>query len=501
MLTLNRIEKSIRDIVSFGLATRVLNFFKTILIAFFIGASYRADIYLLAFSATMLSTKIIADALTVTLVPTLQEIDKRDGLRGRNEFTNNIVNTFIILSILLIVLGHVLAPLIIRVMGPGFQGADFNRAIRLFRLGLPVMTFHFIRALGAGYLQSIHKFRTGAKSGAINPIIYIIYLLSFSKRFGIEGLMIAGIFAAMGSAIVLYKGCLNAGYKYRPYIFLKDRTLIRVFTFLLPIMVGIGINEINAAVDNAMGSILEPGTISQLNYANNIITLLVGIFIVAIVTAIFPILAESFNKDKIDDLNQSLNFSFKMLIFLAIPATIILISMSQPIVKLFYERGEFGHSNTLTTAKLLVYYALGIVGTSIVLLLARIYYAIKDTNTPMILGIIALGTNVILNLILVRFIGANGIAIATSISVLVTSLYGILKLNSKLNFISWKKGFFSALKLTAAAIIMIMVMILLKNNFGDILSNNFIGNLILVSINSLIGLTAFVSMLFLTKAW
>lgn len=499
MLTLDRIKKPIKDIVSFGLVARVLTIFKAVLIAFFIGANYRADIYLVAFSATMIVTKVIADGVTVTLVPTLQEIDKRDGLRGRNEFTNNIVNTLILLSILLMALGLIFAPLIIKAMGPGFEGIDFTRAIKLFRLGLPIMTFHFIRAIGGGYLQSIHKFKSGAKAGIINPVIYIIYLLTFSHRFGIEGLMVAGVLAAMGQAYTLYKGCVNAGYKYEYYILLKDRTLIRVFTFLLPIMVGIGINEINAAVDNAVGSILEPGTIAQLNYANDIITLLVGIFIVAIITAIFPILAESFNKDKMDDLNQSLNFSFKMLILIAIPTTIILITLAQPIVKLFYERGEFGVANTIITANLLIYYSVGIVGTSLVLLLARIFYAIKDTNTPLILGVIALGTNIILNIILVRFIGARGIAISTSISVLITSMYGIFKLDSKLNFISWKQVFYKLLKLAVATAIMILVIFIIKSNLYIIFSNTFMGNLFFVTISSVIASAAFGSVLYLTK--
>lgn len=499
MTTLERIKKPIKELISFGLVGRVLTFFKAVLIAFFIGANYRADIYLVAFSATMIVTKVIADGIIVTLVPTLQEIDKRDGLRGRNEFTNNLVNTLILLSILLMVLGFIIAPLIIKAMGPGFEGVDFKRAIKLFRLGIPIMAIHFIRAVSAGYLQSIHKFRMGAKSGIINPIIYIIYLLTFAHRFGIEGLMIAGVFAAMGQAYILYKGCVNSGYKYQYYIFLKDRTMIRVFTFLLPIMVGIGINEINAAVDNAVGSMLDSGTISQLNYANDIIGLLVGIFIIAIITPIFPIVAEHFNEDEMGHLNQSLNFSFKMLILIAIPTTIILITLSQPIVKLFYERGEFGHANTITTASLLIYYSIGIIGTSLVLLLTRVYYAIQDTNTPMILGIIALVTNVTLNIILVRFIGAKGIALSTSISVLITSLYGIFKLDSKLNFISWKQGFYKALKLAAASIIMVLVITIIKNNFGILLSNTFIGNLFLVAISSVIGLASFGSVLFVTK--
>lgn len=500
MLTINRIKKSVYNIISFGIVARVLIFLKGILLAYYIGANYEKDTYLLAFSATMLLTKIISDGLTISLVPTLQEVNKRDGLKGRNELTNNLINSFILISLGLIIIGLIIAPIVIKILGPGFAGEEFLEAVKLYRIGIFIMTFDFIRAILVGYLQSLHRFKAGPKSGVVNPMIYIIYLVTISKYFGLEGLMIIGIVATIGQVYVVYKGCARDDYEYKFYMSLKDRQLIRVITFLLPIMISVGINQIIAAVDNAMGSVLEKGTIAQLNYANDIITLIVGIFIVAIVTAIYPILAESYNNYKDNDLKQSINYSIRIITLIAIPTSIILITLAVPIVKLFYERGAFGVEATINTAALLRYYSIGVIGTSMILLLTRAFYAIHDLKTPVIFGVMALIGNVIFNYIFMKIIGARGIALGTSLSVLITSFYGIFKLNTKVKFISWQEMFIKLFKLVLAGIIMVSVIAIMYSNLNIILGSTFVGNLFLVLVAGALGIASFSGVVWVTKA-
>lgn len=500
MLTIKSIKQSVYDIISFGIVARILNFVKGILLAYYIGANYETDTYLIAFSATMLLTKIIADGLAISLVPTFQEIDRRDGLKGRNEFANNIVNTFMLVALILIILGLILAPFIIKIMGPGFKNEDFNEAVYLFRLGLPIILVHFVRATYVGFLQSIHKFKAGAKSGVVNAIIYIIYLVLFSRYFVLEGLMIAGVIAVFGQVYVLYKACVNNGYKYKFHILLRDRQLKRVISFLLPILISIGINEVIAAVDNAMGSVLEKGTVASLNYANNIITLIVGVFIVAIVTAIYPILAENYNNYKDNDLKRSINYSVWIIALIAIPTTIILITLAVPIVKLFYERGAFGVEATIKTAELLRYYSIGLIGTSLILLLTRAFYAIHDLETPVKLGIMSLISNIVFNYIFMKLIGARGIALGTALSLLMTSAYGIFKLNWKLRFIPWDEIFIKLFKLILAGIIMSSVVTILYFNLNGVLGSTIIGNLLLVIVSSFLGVVSFSGVVWVTKA-
>lgn len=499
MITLNSIKKPAKVIISLGLLARVLGFLKGILIAYFIGVNYKTDTYIVAFSATMLLTKIIADGLIVSLIPIYQQIDQRDGLKGRNEFTNNVINSYIVFSVILVAIGYIIAPLIIKAFGPGFDGLESIKAVRLFRLGLPIMTAHFIRGICGGHLQSIHAFRAGARSGVVNNLIYIVYLVTLSRWFGLEGLMITGVIAVIGQVYIMMKAMIKVGFKYKFYILLKDKLLIRLNSFMLPILIGIGINEVNFAIDNALGSSLQQGTVAELNYAYEIILFFISAFIVAIVTAMFPLLSEMFSKDKHNELNKSINFSFRLLILILVPLTVILITMSEPMVKVFYERGAFGNDSTIKTAQILVYYSIGLVGMALVLLINRIYYAINHLNTSMIIGAIALGYNLILSLILVKFMGANGIALGTSISVILTSVYGILDLNRRLGFLSWKNVLKDSLRIIFAAGFMVTVINVINSNLRALLGENLFGNLLLIISTAIIGLLAFVFIIFITK--
>ena len=487
----NLIKKQTLDMVSFGLGARVLLFIKGILIAFYIGNSYNTDVYLLAFSTTMLLTAVIGEGLIVSLIPILQQVDKRDGMKGRLEFTNNVINNSILFSIILIVLGFVGAPLIIRLMGPGFKGEEFQHAVRLFRIGLPIISFNFIRTICGGYLQSQHKFKAGAKSGIANNLIYIIYLSFFANKFGLEGLMITGIIAVIGQILVLVSAMKKGGYRYYFDFNYKSRTLQRLITFLIPISIAIGINEINTAVDNAIGSFLPVGTIAILSYANGIIQLILGLFVIAIVSALFPLLTESFNHKLHKDLDDNIKFGFKLLFIIIIPVSVVFITLSQHIVRVVYERGEFGHAATIQTAKILQLYAIGLVSMGLILLIVRIYYAIHDTITPMKISLIALPLNAGLSVILVQFMGANGLALGTSISVIITSIIGIYDLNKKLKLFETIKITKDFLKIVIAAMVMTALIIIVKDNLGSILNNTLGQEIALLFLSIGVGVSAY----------
>ncbi len=497
MMTFSSIRKQVKDLISFGLLSRVLNFFKGILIAYFIGANYKIDTYLVAYSASMLLTSVITDGLIVSLVPLFQKIDKRDGLKGRNDFANNVINSYVVLSFILIVVGFLIAPITVKIFGPGFVDSDRATTIRLLRLGLPIMTFHFIRGVCGGYLQSKHAFRAGARSGVFNSLIYIIYLAVLSNKYGLEGLIITGIIAVLAQVIVMMKAMVKVGYSYSFYILLKDRLLIRLATFMLPILIGIGINEVNAAIDNSVGSLLASGTVAELNYAYNIILFFIGAFIVAIVTAIFPILTEMYNKERNEELNASINFSFKLLLKLSIPLTIILIALSEPMVSIFYERGAFGIDATIKTAQILRFYSIGIVGMIFVLMINRIYYAIGDINTSLVIGILSLGLNLILDLILVNYMGARGIALGTSLSFILASSYGLMDLNRKLGFLNAKKVIKYIIRTVLVSATMALAVVSARDYLFMIIGSSLIWNLVLVVISSALGLLAYIGSVFL----
>jgi putative peptidoglycan lipid II flippase len=501
MMSFQTIKKQTQDLLTFGLFARLLNFLKGILLAFFIGANFRTDTYLVAFSASVFLIGIVADALIVSLIPIYHQIDRRDGKKGRFEFTHNLISYWTILGLILMVLNFVLAPYIVRIFGPGFGPEGYKQAVSLFRYGAPIVMAHVYRAIFAGYLQSQHLFRAGAKGGVANALIYIFYLVFLSRFFGLEGLMVTGIFAVGAQAYMLAKPVFRKqGYRYKPILVTNDRSIIRLNRFLFPIVIGLGINQLNQAIDNAVGSFLAEGTIAELSYAKDIIDLFVGVVVMSLVTAIFPVLSEKDHRLDKEGMDHSLRYSLRLISMVVVPATVMLLVMGQPIVRIFYQRGEFTAQATQATSTMLVYYAIGIIGTSLMLLVTRLYYANENTTEPIVLAAFALMLNVIFDIIFVLWIGPGGIALGSSLSVIITSVYGIYDLNSNMGFIHWKDISLRSLKVLLAGVMMASVLVITMSSTTHYLGDSLLSSLVMVVVGAVLGLGTFFAAIFVTRA-
>lgn len=474
-------------IIHFAAATRFLIFIKDMLMASQIGVNYKMDSYLLALSTIMLLTKIVGDGLIVAIIPLLQEIQEKYGKKRAIEYTNNLINITILLSSILMIMGYLGAPIIIKIFGPGFKGEELEKAILLFRIGLPIIISSWIRAIGGGFLQAEHAFKAGAKGGVSNALVYIIYLLFFSERFGLKGLMITGTLGIISQVYIIVKAMEKKGYKYEWRLDLKDKYLPRVIKFLLPILIGIGVNELNNSIDNGVASTLPVGSIAELNYANEIINFFMGIFIAAIVTVIFPVLSENHSKKDIESLKIEINHGVVTLIKVAVPVSIILMAMAEPIVKIVFERGAFDAKASFFTAEALAYYAVGLTAMSLMPLLTRVYYSIHDMKTPVIISSFALAVNIIIDISLAPVMGARGIALGTSISIILAAVIGMCDLNRRLGFMDKKSIKLNLIKYLVAAVVMISGIVLTYGTVATSLDNIFLYNIITVGFSSIVG--------------
>lgn len=244
--------------------------------------------------------------------------------------------------------------------------------------------------------------------------------------------MVAGILASAVQLYSIIPTLKSMGYKYERKLNFKDIYLKEASIMLMPIIIGLSVNRVNILIDKAIASTLPVGSISWLNYADDIIQLVLGIFITAIVTVFFPVISQEYNKEDIESLKRVMNKGVSLILKIAIPAMIILIILSEPIVKLLFERGEFGPKATYMTSQVLVYYALGLGSMALVLILTKIHYAIDDSTTPMKYGFIGVTANLFLNIILSKYMGTKGIALATSISTTLTTILLIKDLNNKI---------------------------------------------------------------------
>ena len=454
---MNQIKKagiSALFIIIFSLGSKILGFFREILIASKFGSGIETDAYFVALAATGLITTLILTAVDTTLIPIFSEIEFQEGFNAKVKHANNMINIVFIFTLILSIIGWIITPIIIKIMAIGFEGRQLDLAILLTRIGMPKLIFSGSIGIFIGFLHSEQRFKSVSSIYLFSSLVLIIYLLFFSHRFGIKGLMFASFLSVVIQLIVLLPEVKKVGYKYKLIADMKDNYLIKFGYLILPILFGTAINEINVVVDRALASNLKPGSISALNYANKLNYLVLGVFISAITTVIFPMLAKEFNCNDMRGMKKILEYGINIILIITIPATVGLILLSKPIVQLSFERGAFDTTATIMTSQALIFYSLGLVAMALNLLITRVYYSLQDTKTPMIYGAISVGFNIVLNLILVKFMAHSGLALATSIATAIATfllLYGLKKKIGSLETISYIK---CGLKSGAASAVM-----------------------------------------------
>lgn len=415
-------------IMVLSLGSKFLGFIREMLIAANFGSGIETDTYFIAMSATGIITGLITSAVSSTSIPVLSEVEVKEGKKGKIKYTSNIINIVLIAAIFLVIVAYIYAPTIIRLLARGFEGEQFTLAVSLVRIGLPMILFSGVIGAFTGFLQSEERYFATAAIGFPFNFVYIFYLVFLSSRFGIKGLMVAAVLAVVAQLLIQLPESKAAGFKYYPVMDFKNKYIQKVLNLSVPILVGVAINDLNAIVDKTLASSLPSGSISALSYSNKLLGLITGVFISAITTTIFPILSRESNNNNIKGLKKIMGYGVNFILIITIPATVGLMVLSRPIVEVVFQRGVFYAQATDMTSTALIFYSLGLVAMSLRLLITRVYYSLQDTKTPMVNGAISVAFNIVLNLILVRFMAHGGLALATSIATtiaMVLLFYGL----------------------------------------------------------------------------
>lgn len=430
MINVNNTAKSALIIIIFTLGSKFLGFIREVLIAARFGSGVNTDAFFISLTATGMITDFLRNSISMTFIPILSEIEQKEGKRGKIKHINNIVNVIFAVSIVFVVLGLISAPLIVKILAKGFTGKQFYIAVKLTRMGMPMILFSGINGVIIGYLNSEQRFVSSSAIGLSYNLVYIFYLLFLSLKFGINGLMIAAVVAVISQLLIQLPEIKKIGFEYKFTLDLKSEYFKKLLHLSIPVLIGVAINDLNVIVDKTLASSLISGSISALNYAYKLNNLILGVFISAITTVVFPLLAKEFNNNNIVGMKKIMEYGVNLILLITIPATVGLIVLAKPIVEVAFQRGEFDATATIMTSQALIFYSISLVAMAIRLLVNRVYYSLQDTKTPMVNGAISIGLNVILNLVLVKFMGHAGLAFATSIATTVATLlmfYGLKK--------------------------------------------------------------------------
>ena len=401
------------------LVCRILGLGREIVISNQFGASFQTDAFFVAFMIPNLLRSVIGEgALNTAFVPVFSGYLAHQNKEKADVFASKVLNLLIVVLFIIISLGVWAAPYLVDMIAMGFKNYPdkYLLTIRLTKIMFPYIGFAALAALFMGILNSYEVFFIPALAPALLNMGIIVFALFYTGRFGIYSLAIGVMVGGLAQIVIHIPSLLKKQFNYKITFNLYDREVGLFFQLLIPAVIGLAIDKINFVVDRIIASFLAHGSISALYYANRLMQFPLGVFGIALTVAILPTLSKFVAKEQIEKMKSSFYFGFKLLSFFIWPSMVGLIVLGYPIVRLFYEHGLFSSQDTLITEVALVCYAIGLFATAILRLVISTFYALKDTRTPLRIGILAVTINIILDLILVKFLAHAGIALATSIS-------------------------------------------------------------------------------------
>ncbi len=486
-------------LVTISVFSKMFGFVRDMLIARSFGSGMEADVYFMALTTSTILFAVIGTSLNTTVIPMISEIREKEGAAGEIKYVNNIITIVFLFTLVAASLGYVFAPVIVKVLASGFHGEKFELTVRLTRIGLPIMICNGLLFVMKGYLHVHGNFKIPAFEGIVVSIPLIIYLLFFSSTYGITGFMVVTTSTGLVRIAFLIPSMIKDGYTYKKVFDLKDTYFRNTLVLIGPIILGTLSGYISVIIDRSIASRLLEGSVSALAYAARVRGVVFGLFVVSLTTVLYPMISKYISSKNEKQLIHMLKFGLNVIMLITIPTTVGLMILNYPVTKLLFQRGSFSDAGTLMTSSALFYYALGIVGLGVGDLLRKVYFAMQDTRTPIKISMMAVGINITLNLILSKYMGHNGLALATSVAATFSAIMLLVNLRKRIPHLEVKESFTVFIKSAAASIIMGAVVYILYKHIFNVVDGSFIIRLINLMLISGIGAIVYGILLYLFK--
>ncbi len=399
------------------LASRVLGLGREVAIAHAFGAGAAYDAFIIAFLVPHLLRKLLAEgALSTAFVPLYASLRSTDPDRA-SRFASAVGTLALVGFPVIVALGIWGAPALVTLLADGFDPAKQALAAELTRWTFPFIMLVGLAALVMGVLNSHDHFFAPAFAPVLFNVGLIVGALVIAPHvdppaMGLAWGVLLGGLGMLGFQLPFLSNRLDFHLRLR----LNDDDLKRLFVLMGPTVLGLIVVELNVLVDNKLASRLADGSIASLQYGVRLFQLPLGVFAVAVATALLPRLSRLAEPSSRQEFVVTLQNGLRLAALVLLPAAVGLIVLGGPIVGLLFEHGAFTASDGARTLGVLRFLSLGILGYGMTYLLTRAFYALQDTKTPMVISSVAVGVNIALDLVLIGPLGVGGLALATAVA-------------------------------------------------------------------------------------
>ncbi len=414
-----RLLKATATVSSFTMLSRVLGFIRDVVLANTFGAGTAMDAFLVAFKIPNFMRRLFAEgAFAQAFIPILSEYKSYRSHHDVRDLLDHASGTLGFALLLVTLTGVIASPVFISIFAPGFwdEPERFNLASDMLRITFPYLLLISLTALAGSTLNTYGRFAVPA----VTPVFLNLCLISMAW-WG------TGWFSQPIMAIawgVFLAGLVQLGFQIpflirlsllpRPKVNTNHAGVRRILKLMLPAIFGVSVTQINLLLDTLLASFLVAGSVSWLYYSDRLLEFPVGVFGLALSTVMLPTLSKSMAEKNLDEYGKNLDWSLRWVFLIGVPSSVGLIILAEPILYTLFYRGEFTQHDVIMSARSLMAYSLGVLGFVLIKILAAGFYARQDTKTPVKIAVIAMFSNMALNLIFIWPLAHAGLALATA---------------------------------------------------------------------------------------
>ena len=421
------------------LCSRVLGLVRWMVFGALFGGGRLMDVYITAFRIPNLLRDLVAEgALSTAFVTTFSKTLLREGEQSAWQLANKVLTLAVIALSVVVLLGIVLAPWLVALLGWGFSPAKAALTVELTRIMYPFILIVSLAALVMGMLNARNVFGMPAMASSFFNLATIITGAGLGwwldPHFGPKatvGLALGTLVGGLAQLGVQLPSLRRFGYRFRPDFHWRDPGVKAILLIMGPSVIAASSVQVNVVVNSAFASLMGNGPITWLSYAFRLMQFPLGMFGVALGTVALPMLSRLAASGDHTAFRRELARGMRMVFVMTVPAAVGLIVLASPIVSVLYQHGRFSAADAAETAAALRYYALGLCGYAALKVLVNAFYAIDRRKTPMLVSLAAMGLNLLLCwLLAVRLHwGPQGLALSTA-CVATTNflvLYGLMR--------------------------------------------------------------------------
>ena len=450
--------------------SKILGFGREMALGAVFGISYQTDAYLVAMSVPTVLFSNFFGPLQATTIPVYTRYLQEGKARART-LAGSLFYSVAFLSLASAILGFIFAPCLVRILAPKFSGGTYALTVELARIMIPAIPFVALAPVIIAFFHSHRSFLLPAAVGFPFNVILIFAILYFGSRYGITAVAMALVIALASQLLMLVPGLFrlkiirwdNRGFDYAG---VKE-----IFILTVPVLIGLIGNDINLLVDRILASGLPEGSIAALGFASRLNSMPHALFGVTLLTVFYPQLSQLAVDNKIAEFRLCFERAAAAILFFLFPATVGFLILRRPIIQVLFEREAFDEYATTMTAIALLYYSLSLIAWALSGLINRAFYSLHDTKTPVKLTFISVAINIVLSLILVRYMAHAGLALATSIAAINAFFLGFYLLCNKIGGLNVNELLRSAGKIVSAALIMGLLVWFLNNQVSFLWSS------------------------------